>query len=361
MDVGQIARSLLLWLVAVSGAVAQPIADPAEIGTLSVATRAVPPFAIRTAAGWEGISVELWSRVAEQLGRPFKLRELGLHEMLAAVEAGTVDAAAAALTITSDREARVDFSHPFHTSGLGIAVHRTPGGEWLEALQRVFSGQFLKAMSPLLLLLTLSAVLVWLVERRRNPQFDSRPVRGIGAGLWWSAVTMTTVGYGDKAPVTAAGRLIAMIWMFAGVVIVSSLTAAIATALTVGKLEQSVSGLEDLYRSRVLTLVGSTSEDFLQERLVRFRTAESLPAALQALADGQAEAVVYDIPILRYLVAEGYPDSLRVLPQILQRQDYGIALPVGSPLREDVNRALLQIIGSPEWQRLLERYLGRES
>ena len=72
-------------------------------------------------------------------------------------------------------------------------------------------------------------VVMWLGERRRNQaQFGGTAAHGIGAGLWWSAVTMTTVGYGDKAPVTILGRLLGLVWMFAAIIIISSFTAAIA-------------------------------------------------------------------------------------------------------------------------------------
>jgi polar amino acid transport system substrate-binding protein len=334
----------------------------AEAAPLVVATREVPPFAMHAeGGGWDGIAIELWTSVAERLGRPFQLHEMGLQEMLAAVEQGKVDAAVAALTITSQREAALDFSHPFHTSGLGIAVQQRPGGGWLAAIKRVFSEQFAAVTASLFGLLAAVGVLVWLAERRRNPQFQAGPLKGIGSGLWWSAVTMTTVGYGDKAPVSLPGRLIAMIWMFASVIIISGFTAAIATALTVDKLEQGITGVNDLYKIRVATLPGSTSETFLTQRLIHHRTLDSLPEALEALGDGQVDAIVYDAPILRYLVAENYPNRLSVLPQVLQRQDYGFAFPTGSPLREGVNRALLEIIRSPEWERLLERYLGPES
>lgn len=328
---------------------------------LIVATRHIPPFAIRTADGWDGLTIELWTRIAEQLGRTYEFRDMALGEMLTAVEIGDVDLAAAALTITSDREARIDFTHPFISSGLGIAVHQRPGGGWLATLQRVFSGKFLMALAPLLLLLTLIGLLVWLAERRRNPQFEGGPLRGIGSGLWWSAVTMTTVGYGDKAPATLPGRMIAVIWMFASVIIVSSFTATIATALTVDKLDKSVSGVDDLHQSQVLTLAGSTSQAYLKRQMIRYQAALSLENALEDIAGGQADALVYDAPILRYLVSNDYADRLRLLHVILQRQDYGIALPAGSPLREDVNQALLQIIRSDEWQGVLERYLGRSS
>ena len=48
--------------------------------------------------------------------------------MLDAVERGEVDAAVAALTITSEREQRMDFTHPFLSTGLGIAGPLDAGG-----------------------------------------------------------------------------------------------------------------------------------------------------------------------------------------------------------------------------------------
>jgi ABC-type amino acid transport substrate-binding protein len=171
---------------------------------------------------------------------------------------------------------------------------------------------------------------------------------------------MTTVGYGDKAPVTLAGRILGLIWMFASIIMISGFTAAIATSLTVGQLDQSISGVDDLYDRRVLTAGASTSAAYLDDKLVRHETVPTVDEALERLASGEADAVVYDLPILRYLVSEGHAEDLRVLPNVLARQDYGIALPEGSLLREQLNREILRIIEGPEWTRLLEGYLGRD-
>jgi ABC-type amino acid transport substrate-binding protein len=352
---------LALALIAIFG-LAQSATAAVPNGPLTVATRDVPPFAIRGAdGGWTGISIDLWTAIAERLDLDYHFIELPLAKMIDRVSTGEVDAVVAALTITSPREERVDFSHPFHSSGLGIAVAQRPEGGFLATMKRLFSGQFLNTLLALLGLLTLIGVLIWLAERRRNTQFHGGPARGIGAGLWWSAVTMTTVGYGDKAPITLLGRGVGMIWMFASVIVISSFTAAIATALTVGELDRGVQNLHDLYGARVVTVEGSTSDSFLDYHRVRHQTLPTLPEALERLASGDADAVLYDAPILRYLTRTRYGDQLRVLPQELQRQDYGIALPQGSPLREPINRVLLEIVRSADWQPSLERYLGARS
>jgi ABC-type amino acid transport substrate-binding protein len=169
---------------------------------------------------------------------------------------------------------------------------------------------------------------------------------------------MTTVGYGDKAPVTLTGRLIALVWMFSSIIVISGFTAAIASSLTVGELDETVHGIEDLYGKRVVTASGSTSAAFLTEKLIRHGTVEDAAEALEELAAGRADAVVYDVPILRYLVREHHPGKIRVLLYLLTHQDYGIALPPGTALREELNRRILRITRSPEWERMVEAYLG---
>lgn len=50
-----------------------------------------------------------------------------------------------------------------------------------------------------------------------------------GKALWWGIVTFTTVGYGDYAPITAVGRVLAVVMMFAGVISIGIITAKIST------------------------------------------------------------------------------------------------------------------------------------
>ena len=51
--------------------------------------------------------------------------------------------------------------------------------------------------------------------------------------------------------------------------------------------------------------------------------------------------------------------QIEVLPATFERQNYGIALPAGSALREPINRVLLEKIAQPAWQDVLYRYLGQ--
>jgi len=348
----------VLAMVFVGGTLVATAGAQAETAKLVVATREEPPFVIRQEDGTlSGIAIDLWRRIATDLGVAYEFKETDLAGMLEGLQDGSFDAAAAALTVTSQRETLVDFSHPFYTSGLGIAVPTDPTG--LRMLRGVLSVQFFKALGALLVVLLLVGVLVWLLERRANPgQFGGKKHEGIGAGFWWSAVTMTTVGYGDKAPVTPAGRALAVIWMFFSVITISGFTAAIASVFTVQQFGSQIQGPDDLPGRAVGTVSSSTSADYLDEHFISATVFPDIRQALDAVATGRLDAAVYDAPVLRYVSTSQLAGKIDVLPGVFQRQDYGIALRPGSPLREDLNRVLLRWISRPEWERMLFRYLG---
>lgn len=329
---------------------------------LIIGTKVAPPFVIKNEDGkFSGISIELWQGIADEMGLQYEFRETDLPGLISGLQDGTLDVSVAALTVTAKREQHIDFTHPFHTTGLAIAVTRQETSV-VDIFQRFFSWKFLLVIAGLCGLLLLVGVFLWLAERHKNQaMFGGSPAKGIGSSFWWAAVTMTTVGYGDKAPVTLAGRVVGLIWMFAGLIIVSSFTAAITTALTVGRLDSSVRGLQDLPNVHVTTVRNSVSAEFLRSNGIGFSPQPDLITATDGLAKGHFQAVVYDRPILLYLSHQEYPKRTDVLPDTFERQDYAIAVPQDSPLRGPLNLALLRVIADDDWQTVLTRYLGNDN
>ncbi len=341
---------------------AQPvdISGGAAAPALTVGIKEAPPFAYKDESGaWRGISVELWKEISLELNLTYEFVEFDLAALIDQTAQGKLDAAIGALTITPERESRLDFTHPFYNTGLGIAVAAKPSNPWLSVIKAFLSPAFLQVIGALALTILIIGTLIWWFERKRNSQFGGGAVQGIGSGFWWSAVTMTTVGYGDKAPMTLAGRIIAVIWMFAGIILISSFTAAIAASLTVTQLDSVVHGPEDLPSVSVVSIAGSTSANYLEQRNIGYVAAPSILEGLRQLQEGRAQALVYDEPLLRFYIKRDFSGSLQVLERIFDRQDYGIALPNGSPLREPLNRVLLMTIQKPSWEEYLQRYLGR--
>jgi len=350
-------RHLLIALIVLS--VSLPVIAEPEPEPLRVGVRDSAPFSYRGEDGtWRGIAVETWEEIARTHGWTFTYHPHSLPELLTAIAEGHVDVGVAGLSITAEREKIMDFSHSFFEGGVAIATRQKSAG-WLALTRNLLSPDFAKVILALLAVLMGFGTLLWFLERHRNPQhFRSRWREGLEDGLWWSAVTMTTVGYGDKVPVTRAGKLVALVWMFSAIVLISSFTAAFAHALTVGAMQSRVQGIEDLPRVRVVTVEGSTSAALLQQRGIRHQTGHSIPEMLDQLVAGAVDAVVFDQPVLRYHLRDGRREDLVVLPTSLSSEFYGLALPRESTLREPVNLALLDFIHRDRFRGLLFRYLG---
>jgi ABC-type amino acid transport substrate-binding protein len=256
----------------------------------------------------------------------------------------------------------MDLSHSYYPSGSGIAVASSGGGlRWLGIAEQLISWDLLRVIGILLLVWLTAGAIVWLFERRGNrAMFGDGPVHGLGNGIWWAAVTMTTVGYGDKAPRTLGGRTVAIVWMLASLVLISSLTAAITTSLTLDGLSGTVRGLRDLPGLRVGATAASDSLGFLDERGIAAQPFAHERDGLGAIVDGQIDAFVFNVLVLRYLAKTEFAGRAQVLPSTFNHYYLKMAMPAGSPLREPLNRALLAITGGSDWNRRVERYIGSD-
>lgn len=351
---------------AVKTARSAPVAAVAKVPTsarrLTIGTKVAPPFAFKDESGkWKGISIDLWSDLAAELGVKYDFKEYKIKGLLAAVEKKEIDAAIAAITVTSEREKLVDFTHPFYHTGLGIAVQ--PAGESnpvYTVLMSFFSKKFLGYLAGLIGVLFTIGLLIWLIERKANSDDFSPGPKGIWDGFWWSAVTMTTVGYGDAAPKTVLGRALGLVWMFSAIIIISFFTAGIASSITVNSLETRVTGPADLPHVRVGTLSNSSSQRYLVKREIKPRGFSSVSAGLAAVAAKEIDAFVHDRPILQYYQTGDLTQKVTILDLVFNDQSYGIGLPTQSELREGLNTAILRHQSDEVyWESLTSRYLAQ--
>ncbi len=328
------------------------------VGKLIVGTVPIAPFIIKNADGtWSGISMDLWKEVARRLRLDYEVRELTVADIGDDAKMGALDVFVS-LNVSADREAIADLTHAFYSTGLAIAVAPKDASGLGATLSAIFTTKFAKLIGALTAMLLVIGMMMWLAERRRNDQFGGTAFHGIGAGLWWSAVTMTTVGYGDKAPVTLVGRLLGLVWMFAAILIIASFTASISSALTVSQLSSSVSGPGDLPKVKVGTVEPGSGPYYLGRRHIKYKGYKDATAAIEGLASGEVDAVVYEAPILQYVVKNKGDTNIVVLDGTFDNHGYALMLKQASPLREAVNIALLQFISTDDWSSVLQKYLG---
>ena len=88
-----------------------------------------------------------------------------------------------------------------------------PAARRLGLALREKSGQLLTTVAALLVALVIAAALMYFAETEAQPEVFS----SIPAAMWWSVVTLTTVGYGDTVPVTPFGRALAAVIAVLGI------------------------------------------------------------------------------------------------------------------------------------------------
>lgn len=334
---------------------AQKVSD-----TLIVGHTLASPFIIEKNDKLTGINIWLWERVASDLNLNYKLVQMQFPDMLKALENGTIDISINPLTITSNRSKKMEFTHSFFASNSTIAVRKTSAiNRFFSFLRSFFNANFLKGMLVILLIISIFGLLIWLFEKNRNPNHFRKGWKGLFDGMWWSVVTMTTVGYGDKYPISRGGKIIALIWMFSGLLFISGLTASVASSLTVNSLANTNENFSKYKDQPVGSVKNSSSTDFLKDNF--FKKVELYSSATLGLKDLSAkkiDAFLYDEPILKYRISQSELfNDLKLLPVKFDLQLYAFGLPkYQAPLEQLISQKILEITESHEWQVVLNEY-----
>ena len=204
-----------------------------------------------------------------------------------------------------------------------------------------------------------SAHLIWWLERHHNPDFAVPYRRGIWDSFYWSVVTMSTVGYGDKVARGALGRSFALVWIALGTLVFASFTAAIASSLAVNELRGEISGPGDLPGHRVATVSGSAGDAYLVAVGVGPVLVDDIDEAYQLLEEGDVEAIVFDAPVLQFHASHEGAGAITTVGPLFERVQYGLMLSEADPeLRERVDLALLEMIESGLYRQVHERWFG---
>lgn len=104
-----------------------------------------------------------------------------------------------------------------------------------QTLMRSLKASYYKIMVFLffvIMMIVLAGTLMYVIEGGKNG-FDSIPT-----SIYWAVVTVTTVGYGDIAPGTALGKMLASVMMILGYAIIAVPTGLISVEIAKGKKEE---------------------------------------------------------------------------------------------------------------------------
>jgi polar amino acid transport system substrate-binding protein len=311
-----------------------------------------------------GFSIEIWNSICQRLNRETDYVVMSdVSELLDAVADGRVDLGVAAISITAERENRLDFSQPIMNAGIQILVRGAAGdvapNPLRDLMRLLFSRTILIWLGIALLLILAPAHLIFFVERHHRhgiiPSTAYFP--GIFHAMFWAAGTLATQA--DQMPRHWMARIVAVLWMFTGVVFVAFYTAQLTASLTVQQIRGSINAPHDLVGKDVGTTRGSTAAIYLNEIRAQVREFESVDDLYNALLDQQVDAVVFDSPALLYYAAHDGRGLARVVGSVFHKEDYGVVFPTGSPLRKHVNEALLALRENGTYQRIYDDWFGK--
>lgn len=309
-----------------------------------------------------GFEVDLWKAVskelqAEGLIEDCKFIPVEWSEIRDGIRVGNADVAMSGLTIRSDREEWSDFSIPIMNSGLGIMVLKEKAG--------MFSGLVLMydaLVGPVIMFgtfLLIFAIILWACERDDNPDNDAGGIDdkffpGIFEAIYFCIVTCSTVGYGDFAPKKWLTRSIVAVLIIVGLIAFGNFLSLVSVA-RINETMGAIQGLDDLKGKVVLTQKGTTSVDTVKALGAKPVTARDIDQACDGLLLGRGDAVVFDYPVLLNYVKEN-PDKVKMVGGMFDDQYYGYMLKNNSPLKADIDLAILKLREDGTYKTLYDKW-----
>jgi ABC-type amino acid transport substrate-binding protein len=320
---------------------------------LRVAVAAIAPFVLPHSDPPAGFSIDLWNEVARRMHVEFEWRPVPARsDLLRAVQEGDADVAIAAITMTPERDRVVDFSLPYFDSGLQIMVRARDEGPFIATFRSVPWRAIGQLFGVAAILVFLLANLLWLVERKRDRNFQKPYLRALGEGLWATILIIATGEHGERDAASMWKRLLVPAMWLIGVVLIAQFTATVTSSQTVMQLQTNIHGPGDLPGKTIGTAAGTIAADYLTQRGLPFVDVKTADDGIRMLTNGDVQAIVYDAPTLQYWAAKRGNGMLLVVGPLFRPEKYGIALPQGSPLRKPINEALLSMYADGTYERI---------
>ncbi|XP_012232502.2 glutamate receptor 1 isoform X4 [Linepithema humile] len=368
---------------------------------------------------YEGYCKDLADLIAKKLGISYELRIVkdakygtenpdvpgGWDGMVGELIRKEADIAIAPLTITSERERVIDFSKPFMSLGISIMIKKPikqkPGVfSFLNPLSKeiwvcvIFS---YIAVSIVLFIvsrfspyewrvLTISGSTDSTISGRNDPSLQHphtpqgsphMPTSSMANdfsivnSLWFALASLMQQAC-DISPRSISGRIAGSVWWFFTLILISSYTANLAAFLTIERMVTPINSPEDLAAQTEVqygTLAqGATREFFrksqisLYSKMWEFMNSrkhvfvKSYEEGIQRVRTSKGKyALLIESPTNEYVNEREPCDTMKV-GRNLDAQGFGVATPLGSPLKDPINLAVLSLKENGELAKLVERW-----
>jgi len=314
---------------------------------LTIAVSEIQPCVIKTGSTYSGFSIDLWKEVATDLGVEFNFVEYALNEKVKAIQSGAADVGIGCISITADREKQVDFSIPVFNSGLQV-ISRIDDNP----LPTLSSGS--KKMLAILLLFTLGFSHIMWFSERGSSAINDKYFPGILESIYFTIVTMSTVGYGDITPNKWLGRVGSLLIILTGISLFGVILGQFTADAMQGAATHPVQSIQDLKKYNVGTKGKTTAEAYLIKRGINPVAAKTIEAAYADLDNKKIDVVVYDSPAATLHTQQN--DNVIITGPVFNPHYYGFALKNDSSLKEKIDQSILRLQGNGTYKTIYDRW-----
>jgi len=337
---------------------------PITADTLRVSVHSFPPCVILDGPKKPtGFDIDVFEAVIEKTGHQviYNYQDKFL-DLLGNLEKDLSDISVAGITITGKRENTIDFTHPYLNSGLSICVNKGTKTNPFGILIR-----YINSMSSMLLLILIftifCGIIIFFVEKmfaKKESMFNpDSPANGIFLGFYFANIFSSTVGFGDLVPKSKVGRCLTIIMIFIGVYFIFPYSVAnMSMALQQENEILKINDVDDLVGKTVAAKKGTTSETFIRNLGCNVKSVQEIDKAYTLLKENKVDAIVYDMPVLKYFVQNKGKKYFQISGKIFDKQSYGFALQQDSPYREELNKHLADFMRTEEYWELHNKWFG---
>ena len=324
----------------------QPASRVLRVGVLDGAQ----PCSDLESGQWQGLAVELWSRLASRERLPFILETRPTAAaLLQDVQAGSLDVGVGCLTITPERVNDVRFSLPFQEMGLGVMQRRNRLEAGEAVLRSLLSRDLLQLLAAYLASIAVVSVLLWQSEAHGSGEEKLHQGRRRAFAKVFQ-ILATGPGTNTIASTTRGHGLVIVSYLIR--IVTASL---LVTTITVKVVREPVAGvadlrqLSDLEGQRVAARPGSVSQEVLRqinasgpETAIRIVPLPQVSQAPSLLLEQKADAVLAEDQQLRWALHRSPRSSLQISLQGLQRESQAFALSPQLPeaIADRINKGL---------------------
>ena len=315
---------------------------PFVVCTLLREPMAVCSTASNSSTEFTGLSIQAFREIAKDAfnwvegeNYQFACVETGTSPTLydrVVPEDGDCDAFIASTTITSERQKNgVVFAQGYYGGSIGVVTKSAPKTSSGWAWTRPFTWQLWLALGVTALLLPLIIYLLEVMSIKRQVSVKDT-VRGYNESAWRTVWVMVQ---GETMAVTnLAARTVVIVLCFASLILSSSYTANLAAFLTL-KSYGEINGISDLIGLSVST-IEVYQDRFLEGYGLRtinttISSPEDIRRELRDVESGRLAAFLFDREVVQFMVAQWPQCGLRLLPEVAEPFNYGLAFGRGTP------------------------------